>query len=108
MPVEAFGVGDFHDAEEELPQRDQLMNVIAGANMNHAEMLERPLPATKIFHANFSENSKFQAPTSRESPSFKHQTSFWQAIGALMFEYSLELGCWCLELLSGASTPPAP
>src|SRR6267378_4525302 len=52
-------------------------------------------------------SSKFQAPISREIPNFKHQTSgsacalslvvaFWR----LGLEFSLELGCWCLELFS--------
>src|SRR5205807_3788289 len=52
------------------------------------------------------ESSKFQAPSSKEIPSFKHQSlrhcrsanarrwSFW----SLRFGASLELGCWSLVL----------
>lgn len=37
MAVEPFRVRNFNAAEDELPPGDQLMNVIADANMNHAE-----------------------------------------------------------------------
>ena len=38
MAVEALGVRNLDAAEDELAPRDQLMNVIADANMNHAEV----------------------------------------------------------------------
>jgi hypothetical protein len=35
MAVETFGVGNFNATENELAPGDQLMNVIADANVNH-------------------------------------------------------------------------
>ena len=37
MAVEALGVRNLNAAENELASRDQRMNVIANANMNHAK-----------------------------------------------------------------------
>jgi hypothetical protein len=48
-----------------------------------------------------NQNSKHQAPSSREAPKFKHQTtseglpSFW----ILVLDASLELGAWSLVLI---------
>ena len=44
------------------------------------------------------QSSKFQAPTSRERPSSKHQTATRCSFWCLVFGISLELGCWNLEL----------
>jgi hypothetical protein len=38
MAVQAFGVRDLDAAEDEFASRDQLMNVIADANVNHARL----------------------------------------------------------------------
>ena len=51
MAVQALRVRNLDAAQDELAPGDQLMNVIANANMNHALMLERPPPATKIIPA---------------------------------------------------------
>ena len=39
MAVEAFGVGNLHAAEDEFAPRDELMNIVANANVNHAVSL---------------------------------------------------------------------
>src|ERR1035437_5922273 len=45
-------------------------------------------------------SSKFQAPSSREIPNLKHQTNrLSRSRWCLKLGASLELGCWCLELL---------
>jgi hypothetical protein len=43
-------------------------------------------------------NSKFQAPTSRETPNPKHQTRLASLSWRLKLGASLVLGCWCLVL----------
>jgi hypothetical protein len=35
MPVQALGMRNFHAAQKEGAAGDQLMNVVANANMNH-------------------------------------------------------------------------
>jgi hypothetical protein len=40
MAIEAFRVREFHAAEDEPAPGDQLMNVIADANVNHARRIK--------------------------------------------------------------------
>src|ERR1051325_7348658 len=46
-----------------------------------------------------SENSKFQAPSSRKAPNTKLQTTSAAGVWSLVFGASLELGAWNLVLL---------
>jgi hypothetical protein len=41
MAVEAFGVRNFHAAKDEFASRDELMNIVSDADVNHAGRLRR-------------------------------------------------------------------
>ena len=49
MAVEALRMRDLHAAEDELAPGDQLMNVIANANVNHAQTVDFLIAPTKKF-----------------------------------------------------------
>jgi hypothetical protein len=49
MAVEPFRVRNFHAAEDEFAPRDQLMNIVANANVNHPRSLAPRLNPTKQF-----------------------------------------------------------
>ena len=51
MAVQTLRMRNLDSAQDELAPGNQLMNVIANANMYHALMLERLLPPTKIIPA---------------------------------------------------------
>ena len=42
MAVQALGVGDLDAAEDEFASRDQRVNVVADANVNHDRMVKIP------------------------------------------------------------------
>ena len=49
MAVQALRVRNFHAAQDELAARDQLMNVITDANVNHcAQYIGHPMPDQAI------------------------------------------------------------
>jgi hypothetical protein len=47
MAIQPFRMGDFHSAEDKFAACNQLMNIIADANVNHAPIVGAPLRATK-------------------------------------------------------------
>ncbi len=70
MAVEAFRVRNLHAAEDELAPGDQLMNVIADANVNHA-------PTVKLFRATKKEISIEKSNSPRQtSPIFSLKKFF--------------------------------
>src|ERR1022692_1388616 len=48
MAVETFGVWNLDAAEDEFASRDQRVNVVADANVNHGQTIKAPCPPTKI------------------------------------------------------------
>jgi hypothetical protein len=42
MTVQTFGVRNLHAAKDEFASRDQRVNVIANANVNHVRIIEIP------------------------------------------------------------------
>jgi hypothetical protein len=42
MTIEAFGVGDFNAPKDEFASRDQRMNIVSDANVNHGGSVKIP------------------------------------------------------------------
>ncbi len=47
MAVQALAVRDFHAAQDELASGDQLMNIVANANVNHGGTIKNFQPGPK-------------------------------------------------------------
>jgi hypothetical protein len=49
MAIQAFRMGDFHAAQHKLASGDQLMNIVANSNVNHALNIKTNGPVKKQF-----------------------------------------------------------
>jgi hypothetical protein len=63
MAVETFGVRNLDAAEDEFASRDQRVNVVADANVNHCETIEIPGELTKKYPLPNSARQKTKCKT---------------------------------------------